>query len=106
MTTSKKATHRGAKKSGAEKKAAAFTREERAAMRERAREVKAEAGRGGRKGGGDGEAEVLAKIAEMPEPDCTLATRLHALIKARAPSLAPKTWYGMPAYAKDGSVVC
>lgn len=75
-----------------------FTAEERAAMRERAREA-----RGSQK---DGESDVLAKIAEMPEPDRTMAERLHAIIKASAPGLVPRTWYGMPAYAKDGNVVC
>ncbi len=83
-----------------------FTDEERAAMKERAREVKAEARRGPRAKKADGESEVLAKIAEMPEPDRAMAERLHALIKASAPALSPKTWYGMPAYAKDGKVVC
>ena len=77
-----------------------FTAEERAAMRERARELKAAAGQA------DGERDVLAKIAEMPEPDRSMAGRLHALIRAEAPELVPRTWYGMPAYAKDGSVVC
>ncbi|HEY8490710.1 MAG TPA: DUF1801 domain-containing protein [Dehalococcoidia bacterium] len=72
-------------------------------MQERARELKAEARRGKR---ADGESDVLAKIAEMPEPDRTMAGRLHAIIKASAPDLSPKTWYGMPAYAKDGKVVC
>ena len=81
-----------------------FTDEERAAMKERARELKAEAK--AKKGKADGERDVLEKIAEMPEPDRALAERLHALIKARAPALSPKTWYGMPAYAKDGKVVC
>jgi hypothetical protein len=83
-----------------------FTDEERAAVRERARELKAAARRGPRAGKADGESEVLAKIAEMPEPDRALAERLHALIKASAPALSPRTWYGMPAYAKDGHVVC
>ncbi|MBX6773232.1 MAG: DUF1801 domain-containing protein [Chloroflexi bacterium] len=82
-----------------------FTDEERAAMRERAQELKA-ARRGPRAGKEDGESDVLAKIAEMPEPDRTMAERLHALIKATAPDLSPRTWYGMPAYAKDGQVVC
>ena len=82
-----------------------FTDEERAAMKERANELKA-ARRGPRAGKADGESEVLAKIAEMPEPDRALAERLHALIKASAPALEPRTWYGMPAYAKDGNVVC
>ena len=84
----------------------AFTDEERAAMKERAQELKAEARRGSRAGKADGESDVLAKIAEMPEPDRAMAKRLHALIKANAPVLAPKTWYGMPAYARDGKVVC
>ena len=83
-----------------------FSDEERAAMKERAKETKATARRG--KGGAkaDGEGDVLAKIAEMPEPDRAMAERLHAIIKASAPELSPKTWYGMPAYAKDGKVVC
>src|SRR3989442_4039334 len=83
-----------------------FTDEERAAMKERAQELKAEARRGPRAGKADGESDVLAKIAEMPEPDRAMAERLHAIIKASAPALSPKTWYGMPAYAKDGKVVC
>src|SRR5918994_830010 len=82
------------------KKSKGFTDEERAAMRERARELKAEARRA------DGESAVLAKIAEMPEPDRAMAERLHAIVKASAPALSPKTWYGMPAYAKGGKVVC
>ena len=82
-----------------------FTDEERAAMRERAKEVKA-AGRRGSAGKADGESDVVAKIAEMPEPDRVMAERLHALIKASAPDLSSRTWYGMPAYAKDGKVVC
>ncbi len=80
-----------------------FTDEERAAMRERAEEVKAAKRRGGK---ADGEADVLAKIAEMPASDRALAERVHAIVKANAPGLAPRTWYGMPAYAKDGKVVC
>src|SRR3989475_2964688 len=75
-----------------------FTDEERAAMKERAQELKADKA--------DGESDVLAKIAEMPEPDRAMAERLHAIIKATAPGLSPRTWYGMPAYAKDGNVVC
>jgi uncharacterized protein YdhG (YjbR/CyaY superfamily) len=82
------------------KKSQGFTEEERAAMKERARELKAEAQKA------EGESEVLAKIAEMPESDRALAERLHAIIKASAPALAPKTWYGMPAYARDDKVVC
>jgi uncharacterized protein YdhG (YjbR/CyaY superfamily) len=81
-----------------------FTPEERAAMKERARELKAEAR--ANKSRADGESDVLAKIAEMHGPDRALAKRLHALVKASAPALSPKTWYGMPAYAKDGKVVC
>jgi uncharacterized protein YdhG (YjbR/CyaY superfamily) len=81
-----------------------FTPEERAAMKERARELKAEAR--ANKNKADGESDVLAKIAEMPGPDRAMAKRLHAIIKASAPDLSPKTWYGMPAYAKDGKVVC
>ena len=75
-------------------------------MKERAREQKAAARRGSRGGKADGERDVLAKIAEMPEHDRAMAERLHALMKAAAPDLSPKTWYGMPAYAKDGDVVC
>jgi uncharacterized protein YdhG (YjbR/CyaY superfamily) len=88
------------------KKSKGFTDEERAAMKERARELKAEARRGPRADKADGESAVLAKIAEMPEPDRAMAKRLHAIIKASAPALSPRTWYGMPAYAKDGKVVC
>jgi uncharacterized protein YdhG (YjbR/CyaY superfamily) len=83
-----------------------FTDEERAAMRERVQEQKAAARRGARAGKADGEGDVLAKIAEMSGPDRAMAERLHALIKASAPALSPRTWYGMPAYAKDGKVVC
>jgi hypothetical protein len=75
-------------------------------MKERADELKSEARRGSRAGRADGEGEVLAKLAEMPEPDRTLGKRLHAIVRASAPDLSPKTWYGMPAYAKDGKVVC
>ena len=93
----KKATQNSTKSTTATgKKSKAFTDEERAAMKERAKELKAEAG----------ESDVLAKIAEMPEPDRAMAERLHEIIKASAPALSPKTWYGMPAYAKDGKVVC
>ena len=81
-----------------------FTDEEQAAMKERAKELKAEAR--ANKNKTDGESDVLAKIAEMPEPDRAMGERLHAVIKASAPALSPKTWYGMPAYAKDGKVVC
>ena len=81
-----------------------FTDEEKAAMKERAKELKAEAR--ANKDRAAGESDVLAKIAEMPEPERTMARRLHEIITASAPALSPKTWYGMPAYAKDGKVVC
>lgn len=81
-----------------------FSAEERAAMQERAREL--QAGASQRRGAEGSEAEVLEKIAAMAEPDRTMATRLHAIIKASAPNLEPRTWYGMPAYAKNGNVVC
>ena len=81
-----------------------FTDEEKAAMKERAKELKAEAR--ANKNKAEGESDVLAKIAEMQEPDRGMAERLHAIVKASAPTLSPKTWYGMPAYAKDGKVVC
>ena len=89
-----------------DKASVGFTDEERAAMKERARESKAEARRGPRAGKEDAEQAVLAKIAEMPGSDRALGERLHAIIKANAPALSPKLWYGMPAYAKDGKVVC
>jgi uncharacterized protein YdhG (YjbR/CyaY superfamily) len=103
----KKGTQTSAKRTTASgKKSEGFTDEERAAMKERAQELKADARRGPRADKADGESAVLAKIAEMPEPDRAMAERLHAIIKASAPALSPKTWYGMPAYAKDGKVVC
>ena len=103
----KKDTQKSAKSTTAiNKKSKGFTDEERAAMKERAQELKAEARRGPRADKADGESAVLAKIAEMPEPERAMAERLHAIIKASAPALSPKTWYGMPAYAKDGKVVC
>jgi len=83
-----------------------FTDEERGAMKDRAQEMKAAARRGPRGAKADGESELLAKIAEMTEPDRVMAERLHAVIKASAPALSPRTWYGMPAYAKDGKIVC
>jgi hypothetical protein len=88
------------------KKSKGFTDEERAAMKERAQELKAEARRGPRAHKADGESAVLATIAAMPEPDRVLGERLHAIIKVSAPALAPRLWYGMPAYARDGKVVC
>jgi len=91
----------------AERKASkAFTDDEQAAMKERAQEAKVAARRGSRATKADGESDVMAKIAEMPKHDRDIAKRLHAIIKAAAPDLSPKTWYGMPAYAKDGKVVC
>ena len=105
----KKAAKKSTKKSARStigKASKGFTDEERTAMRERAQELKAAARRGPRAGKADGESDVLAKIAEMPEPDRAMAERLHAIIKASAPALSPRTWYGMPAYAKDGNVVC
>jgi uncharacterized protein YdhG (YjbR/CyaY superfamily) len=101
----KKGTRQSAK-SSAGTASKAFTDEERAAMRERAQEVRAATRRGSSADQADGESEVLAKIAEMPEPDRTMAERLHAIVAASAPALSPRTWYGMPAYAKDGKVVC
>ena len=97
--SAKKGTQKSARSTTAiGKKFKGFTDEERAAMKERAQELKADTA--------DGESAVLAKIAAMPEPDRGLAKRLHAIVKASAPALAPTTWYGMPAYAKDGKVVC
>src|SRR5262245_55756591 len=81
-------------------KSKGFTAEERAAMKERARELKAA------KEGAEAESDVLAKIAEMPKADRVMAERIHAIVKSTAPTLAPRTWYGMPAYARDGKVVC
>jgi uncharacterized protein YdhG (YjbR/CyaY superfamily) len=83
-----------------------FTGEERAAMKDHAQELKTAARRGSRADGADGESEVLAKIAEMQEGDRVMAERIHAIVKASAPGLSPRTWYGMPAYAKDGKVIC
>jgi uncharacterized protein YdhG (YjbR/CyaY superfamily) len=101
----KKGTHKSAK-SAIRKPCAGFTNEERAAMRGRAQELKAAARRGPGSKKADGEDDVLAKIAEMPRPDRSMAERLHAIIKASAPALSPRIWYGMPAYAKDDAVVC
>jgi len=101
----KKDTQKSAKSTTAlNKKPKGFTDEERAAMKARAQELKAEARAD--KDKAEGESAVLAAIAAMPEPDRAMAKRLHAIIKASAPALSPKTWYGMPAYAKDGKVVC
>jgi uncharacterized protein YdhG (YjbR/CyaY superfamily) len=96
----KKDTQKSARSTTASnKESKGFTDEERAAMKERAQELK-------RAGKADGESDLLAKIAEMPEPDRAMARRLHEIVKASAPALTPKTWYGMPAYAKEGKVVC
>jgi hypothetical protein len=103
----KKKTQKSAKSATAPgKQYKGFTEEERGAMKERIQELKADASRGSRADKADGESAVLAKIAEMPEPDRTMGKRLHAVIKASAPALSPRLWYGMPAYAKDGKVVC
>ena len=98
--STKKATQKSTKSTTSRKKSTGFTAEEREAMKERAQELKAEAR------GADGEKAVLAKIAEMPKADRDMAKRLHEIVKASAPELSPKTWYGMPAYAKEGKVVC
>jgi uncharacterized protein YdhG (YjbR/CyaY superfamily) len=98
----RKAAATSAKRTATKTETAGFTAEERAAMRERARELKA-ASRGG---DASDESAVLAKIAEMPQPDRAMGERLHAIVRAAAPELSPKLWYGMPAYAKDGGVVC
>ena len=96
--SAKKSTRKPAKSGG--NSSTGFTAEERAAMRERARELKASASKA------DAESDVLTKIAEMPKADRVMAERLHEIVKASAPDLAPRTWYGMPAYARDGKVVC
>jgi len=102
-----KDTPKSAKSTTAKNKTSGgFTVEERAAMKEHAQELKTAARRGPRAAKADGESDVLAKIAEMPEPDRSLGERLHAIITGSAPALTPRTWYGMPAYAKDGKIVC
>jgi uncharacterized protein YdhG (YjbR/CyaY superfamily) len=98
------AERKTATKAAVDKKSKGFTDEERAAMKERARELKAE--ERANRSRADGERDLLEKVAEMPEADRALAERLHAIVKASAPDLSPKTWYGMPAYAKGGKVVC
>src|SRR5438094_696473 len=103
----KKNTHKTATSTVAiDKKFKGFTPEERVAMKERIQELKASARRGPRADKADGGSAVLAKIAEMPEPDRAMGKRLHAIITASAPALSPRLWYGMPAYAKDGNIVC
>lgn len=104
-TSARTGAQRSAKRSSG-KASKGFTAEERAAMREHTEELNAAARRGPSASKADGEGDVLAKIAEMPEPDRAMAERLHAIVKATAPDLSPRTWYGMPAYAKDGNVVC
>jgi uncharacterized protein YdhG (YjbR/CyaY superfamily) len=99
-------TQRSAKKAAAPEKYEGFTEAERSAMKDRATELKSQARRGSRTAKEDGEADLLAKIAEMGESDRALAERIHAIITANAPSLTPRTWYGMPAYAKDGKLLC
>jgi hypothetical protein len=103
----KKDTQKSAKGTTAiNKKFKGFTAEERVAIKERIQELKLSERRGSLAGKVEGESTVLAKIAEMPEPDRAMGKRLHAIIKASAPALSPRLWYGMPAYAKDGKVVC
>jgi uncharacterized protein YdhG (YjbR/CyaY superfamily) len=104
ISTTKQISSKASTTSG--KKSTGFTADELAAMQERSQELKAETKRGKRVIPADIESEVLAKIAELSEPDRSMAERLHAIIKANAPSLSPRTWYGMPAYAKDGNVIC
>jgi uncharacterized protein YdhG (YjbR/CyaY superfamily) len=105
--SAKKATQKAAKNTTAsDKKSKGFTAEERAAMKERAQELKADQDLKAEGRRAEGEKALLAKIAEMPKPDRILAERIHAIVKESAPDLSPKTWYGMPAYAKDGKVVC
>jgi len=107
MPTARKASHASVERTAAiGGKSTWFTNEERTAMRERAQELRAEARRGPRADKADGERAVLAKIAALPLPDRAMSERLHAIIRASAPGLAPKLWYGMPAYARDGKVVC
>jgi len=107
MAPGEKGTQKSGKSTTAvNKKLTGFTDEERAAMKEYLQERKTAAARGPRADKADGESDVLAKIAEMSEPDRAMAKRLHAIVKASAPALSPRTWYGMPAYSKDGEVVC
>ena len=107
MNTAKKATQKRPKSTAAAgKKPKGFTAEERAAMREYVQELKADARRGRGADKVEGESAALAKIAALPQPDRAMAERLHAIITANAPALSAKTWYGMPAYARDGNIVC
>lgn len=109
MPDTKAATKKADTKKGSGRKTSSdiWTDEERAAMQEHAREMKAARARKGKgKGKADGEADLLAKVAELPQPDRGMAERIHAIVTEAAPDLAPRTWYGMPAYAKDGKVLC
>ncbi len=107
MEAAKKSTHKPGKSTTAtQKKGKGFTDEERDAMREHVQEMKAAGRRGQSAKKEDGESAVLEKLAALPQPDRAIGERLHAIIKASAPALSPKTWYGMPAYARDGNVVC
>ena len=100
MTPAQKGAHKPARGKPSDKRFTGFTEEERSAMKERVKEMKAAAGEA------EGESAVLAKIAEMTEPDRTMGKRIHAIIKASAPALTPRLWYGMPAYAKEDKVIC
>jgi uncharacterized protein YdhG (YjbR/CyaY superfamily) len=106
MTETKKSARRATTSSRSGKTYEGFTEDERAAMKDRAQELKAGARRGSAAAKVDGEAELLEKVAEMTEPDRAMAERLHSIITASVPDLTPRTWYGMPAYAKDGNLVC
>ncbi|HVP22342.1 MAG TPA: DUF1801 domain-containing protein [Conexivisphaerales archaeon] len=103
MKPAREGAQKSTKSSTAVSKSKGFTDEERTAMKERIQELKATGGRGDK---ADGESAVLAKIAGMREPDRDMGKRLHAIVKASAPALSPRLWYGMPAYAKDGKVIC
>jgi uncharacterized protein YdhG (YjbR/CyaY superfamily) len=106
MSTSRSTKKSTRRTRAARESSTGFTEDEKAAMKERAQELKAEARRGSRADSADGEKDVFAKIAEMPQPDRAMAERLHEIIRSSAPVLSPRTWYGMPAYARDGKVVC
>ena len=103
--SAKKDTRKSANRAN-DKKTVGFTDAERSAIKERSQELKVESRRGQQGAKKDGESDLLAKIAEMPEPDRAMAERVHEIVRASAPDLSPKTWYGMPAYAKEGKVVC
>ena len=103
--SAKKDTRKSANRAN-DKKTVGFTDAERSAIKERSQELKVESRRGQQGAKKDGESDLLAKIAEMPEPDRAMAERVHEIVRTSAPDLSPKTWYGMPAYAKEGKVVC